>query len=149
MIKERIQAWARLFLNDQNQFGAEASGVFITNSRSVLEDLIDITSGAETVLSLDAVPMQKNITERVQKWQDGLMDTLARLVRNKEARVDEAFQNFPDVGTGERTVALHFYIIPGEKPRELFARFVNSGFSQSEANNVERGFENTLLGLIA
>jgi hypothetical protein len=149
MIKERIQTWARLFLNDQDQFGPEASGVFITNSRSVLEYLIDITTGAETVLSLEAMPVQKNITERVQKWQDGLMETLARLLKNKETRVDEAFQRFPDIRAGEKTVALNFYIIPGENPWELFTRCLNSGFSKSEGDKVERKFENTLLGLIS
>jgi hypothetical protein len=149
MTKERIQAWARLFLNDQSQFGAEASGVFITNSRSVLEYLIDISNGAETILSLDAVPVQKNKTERVQKWQDGLMETLVRLAKNKETDVDEAFQIFPDSWAGERTAALNIYAIPGETPRELFARCVDSGFSLPEANKFERKFENTILGLIS
>ena len=149
MTKERIQAWARLFLHDQSQLGAEASGVFITNSRSVLEYLIDVSTGAETILSLDAVPVQKNTTEHVQKWQDGLMETLVRLVKNKETVVDEAFQSFPDSWAGERTVALNIYVIPGETPRELFARCVNSGFSQPEEDKVEKKINNTLLGLIS
>ena len=149
MIKERIQAWARLFLHDQSQLGAEASGVFITNSRSVLEYLIDVSTGAETILSLDAVPVQKNTTEHVQKWQDGLMETLVRLVKNKETVVDEASQSFPDSWAGERTVALNIYVIPGETPRKLFARCVNSGFSLPEEDKVEKKIKNTLLGLIS
>ena len=149
MTKERIQAWARLFLHDQSQLGAEASGVFITNSRSVLEYLIDVSTGAETILSLDAVTVQKNTTEHVQKWQDGLMETLVRLVKNKETVVDEASQSFPDSWAGERTVALNIYVIPGETPRKLFARCVNSGFSLPEEDKVEKKIKNTLLGLIS
>jgi hypothetical protein len=149
MIKERMQAWARLFLNDQNQFGVEASGVFITNSRSVLEYLIDVTNVAEKVLSLDTLPVHTNTTERVQQWQGGLMETLAGLVKNKKTVIDEDYQTFPDSRAGERTVTLNIYIIPGENPRKVFTRCVNSGSSHLEEDKVESKFENTLLGLIS
>ncbi|TES94313.1 MAG: hypothetical protein E3J94_00655 [Desulfobacteraceae bacterium] len=143
MTKERIQAWASLMQHDK-----QASGLFITSSRSVFEHLIDVTPEAEKVLSFDAVPVLDNRVEEIEKWQEELMENLEMLTTIVWLAKTDSIINAPEIPGCEIKASLTLYIVPGKTPHEFFNRYVEHDVFNYKEKYQKVKLKNTLLGLI-
>jgi hypothetical protein len=143
MTTERINAWASLMLQDP-----QASGLFITTSRAVLGNLIDIMPEMEEVIRFDAIPMGVNEDEALSNWQDGLIETLEKLATENWPVSMDDIENPPEIPGSETNVALTIYIVPNKTLHECFADCVDADVFQAESVKTDTRFKNTLISLI-
>jgi hypothetical protein len=143
MTTERINAWISLMLQD-----SQASRLFITTSRAVMEHLIDIVPEMVEVIYFDAVPMGVDEDEALSSWQDGLMKTLEMLATENWPVSMDDIENPPEVPGKENKVSLTIYIVPNKTPHECFANCVKTDVFQTESAKTGTRFKNTLIGLI-
>lgn len=143
MTTERINAWVSIMLQD-----SQASGLFITTSRAVLEHLIDIVPEMEQVIRLDAIPIDVDEDETLSNWQDGLIETLEMLATGNWPAPMDDIANPPEIPGSEEKVSLTLYIVPNKTPYEYFADCVETDVFQAESAKTGIRFKNTLIGLI-
>ena len=143
MTRERINAWASIMLQDP-----QASGLFITTSRAVLEHLIEIVPEMEQVICLDAIPMSGYEDEALSNWQDVLMESLEMLATENWPVPMDDVKNPPEIPGSKTNVKLTIYMVPNKTTYECFANFVETHVFQSESAKTGSRFKNTLLGLI-
>jgi len=142
MTKERIMAWTRLMQHDQ-----QASGLFVTNSRAMLEYLIDIAPEIEKLICFDAIPVFENRVEEMERWQVGLVESLDMLATNPLPSSTDGIFDAPAAEGFNRKVALTLYIVPGETPHDFFVRCVGGDLFCAKDENKKAGIKNTLIGL--
>lgn len=143
MTTERINAWVSLMLQDP-----QASGLFITTSRAVLEHLIEIVSEMEKVIGLDAIPMGVDEDEALSNWQDDLMETLEMLATENWPVSMDNMSNPPEIPGSEKSVSLTLYIVPNKTPYECFSDCVGTDVFQGESAKTDTRFKNTIIGLV-
>jgi hypothetical protein len=143
MTTERINAWVSIMLQD-----SQASGLFITTSRAVLEHLIEIVPEMEQVIRLDAIPIDVDEDETLSNWQDGLVETLEMLATGNWSAPMDDIANPPEIPGSEEKVSLTLYIVPNKTPYEYFADCVETDVFQAESAKTGTRFKNTLIGLI-
>lgn len=142
MIPDRIIAWTHLLQSDQN-----ISGIFITNSRSAIERLLDKTPEAKIVLSIDSILMTNSRDETKKKWQESLMEQ-CELLLEKSLHVTENIKiKSPFAKENGEKVSLTFYIVPGESSYNFFTRNAWHKTPVKKINK-EVAFKNTLIGFI-
>ncbi|MEA3429031.1 MAG: hypothetical protein U9Q84_07480, partial [Thermodesulfobacteriota bacterium] len=140
MTAYRIKAWALLMQQDQQQ-----SGLFITNSSSVFDYLIDKASLAEIIVDFDSIPLQKNSAGKTDKRRDNFMKQLEIIARNPwPVSTDKLVKPFFAKNSTIK-VSLTLAIIPGKTPHEFFAGCCGYNYSESKEKSQ---FQNTLLGLV-
>jgi len=140
---ERLKAWTFL-----RQYDREASGLYITTSRSVFDELIDCAPEAEMVIDFDAVPVHANRKAEIAKWQDDLIEKLTILLTNPWPPSSDVMFEAPAAKGYNRTVAMKLYIAAGETPDQLFARCFVGGVLPAPDAKKEGIIKNTLIGLI-
>ena len=143
MTTERINAWVSIMLQD-----SQASGLFITTSRAVLEHLIEIVPEMEQVIRLDAILIDVDEDETLSNWQDGLVETLEMLATGNWPVPMDDIANPPEIPGSEEKVSLTLYIVPNKTPYEYFADCVETDVFQAESAKTGIRFKNTLIGLI-
>jgi hypothetical protein len=143
MIKERIEAWARLAQHD-----TERSGIFITTSRSAFEYLLDRSPGAEKVLDLNSIPLYENISEEMKIWQDSLIHHLGLVLENDDPASQASFVGPPLCEGCDTKVSLMLYRVPGKVQHEFFARCVENGLHKTGEKDERSVFKNTLIGFV-
>jgi hypothetical protein len=102
----------------------------------------------QMALNFDSIPVYRKRIEVVKKWQDRLLEHLAKLAQNpwpppKDADMESCIDKPCD-----RTVTLELYIVPGEEPLDFFSRFITKKPFQPHSEDTERRLKNTLVGLI-
>ncbi|MGD1999670.1 MAG: hypothetical protein PVJ00_03820 [Desulfobacterales bacterium] len=116
MLKERIGAWALLAVADAVQRGPDASGIFVTASRSVAEYLAESGPAAVKVFEAAGVPVDSSRSEILESWRGGLLECLIDLVHAEQA-VDAADKlTWPPVPTVDGPAGgatLRVYLFPG------------------------------------
>lgn len=143
MAAERLKAWTKLMQHDR-----ETSGLFITTSRSVLDELIDKTPEIEMVIDFDSIPMHASRDEKVEKWQDGLLTSLNTLQTSTWPVLTEGMFEAPAVNGFDENVAIKLYIVAGETPYDFFARCVGDNSLQAGLETERVRFKNTLIGIV-
>lgn len=143
MAVERLKAWAKLMQHDR-----ETSGLFITTSRSVLDELIDKTPEIEMVIDFDSIPMHASRDEKVEKWQDGLLASLNTLLTSAWPVSTDGMFEAPVVSGGDENVAIKLYIVAGETPYDFFVRCVGDNSPQAGLETERVRFKNTLIGIV-
>lgn len=140
MTADRIKAWALLMQHDQH-----GSGLFITDSKSAFEYLINKASQAEIMVGFDSMPLQKNSAGKADKRRDNFMKQLEIIARNPWPASTDKIIKPPFTKNSDTKVSLTLAIVPGETPHEFFA--CCCGYNQPESKEKSR-FQNTLLGLV-
>ena len=140
---ERLKAWTLLRQHDR-----DASGLYITTSRSVFDKLIDCAPEAEMVINFDAVPVYENREEEIARWQDDLIEKLNILVTNSWPPSSDVLFETPAAKGYNRTVAMKLYIAAGETPHQFFSRCVTGGSLPAQDDKKEGITKNTLIGMI-
>ena len=140
MTADRIKAWALLMQHDN-----QGSGLFITDSSSAFDYLIDKASRAEIIAGFDSIPLQKNSMEKADKWRDNFMKQLEIIARNPWPASTDKIVNPRFAKNSNTKVSLTLAIVPGKTPHEFFAGCC--GYNQPELKEKSQ-FQNTLLGLV-
>ena len=143
LIASRLEAWTRILLSDR-----EPSGLFVTHSTAVLEQLLDSTPTAEIILDLEAIPRLTATTAELASWQEKLMSYLSDVVENKwPAASGKKAEGF-DIPAAENTVSLKIYLVPDQNAPQFFCRSAGIQGPESDLTRLTAGGRNTLLGLV-
>jgi hypothetical protein len=140
MTADRIKAWALLMQHDN-----QGSGLFITDSSSAFDYLIDKASRTEIIAGFDSIPVQKNSVEKADKLRDNFMKQLEIIATNPWPTSTDKIVNPRFAKNSDTKVSLTLAIVPGKTPHEFFAGCC--GYNQPESKEKSR-FQNTLLGLV-
>jgi hypothetical protein len=122
MLKERIGAWALLAAVDAVQKGPDASGIFVTASRPVVEYLAESGPAAVKVFEAAGVPVSSGRSEILENWRRGLLERVIDLVHAEKAAEAADKLTWPPVPTIESPAggaALKVYLFPGQSPGTL------------------------------
>jgi hypothetical protein len=137
MLKERIGAWALLAAADAVQRGPEASGIFVTTSRSATEVIIESGPGAVKVFEAAGMHVSSGQSEILDNWRRGLLERLTDLLYTEPAAEAADNLTWPPVPTVEGPaggVTLRVHLFPGQLPGTLLqGSFSPSGEPGTEA----------------
>jgi len=142
MTPDRIIAWTHLLQYDQDM-----SNLFITNSRSAIEHLVEKTPEAKIVLSIDSIVLTNSRDKKTEKWQKSLIKQLELLLENSLPASENIKIKSPFDKDDGKKVSLTLYLIPGESPYEFFTRSAWYNTPVKKINK-EAGFNNTLIGFV-
>ena len=140
MTAKRIKAWSLLMQHNKHN-----SGLFVTDSRSAFEYLIDKASMSEIIADFDSICLPENNAENTDKWRNDFIEQLETAAKNpftssKPNLADPCFKENSNT-KADVTIA----IVPGETPYEFFAGCSEYNHLEVKANSQ---FQNTLLGLV-
>ena len=134
MMKQRINAWSRLFMHEQ-----ECAPLFITTSRQAIEYLMDKTGGFEKILTINADKLE------LGSFLDKI-DDMSCKVWKASTTISQCLQDIDSLVT-ETSNKLTFYIIPDKTPHEFFADCADIDISGIELSEEQKRVRNTILGL--
>jgi hypothetical protein len=142
MTPDRIIAWTHLL-----QYDRDMSNLFITNSRSTIEHLVEKTPEAKIVLSIDSIPLTNSRDKKTEKWQESLIKQLELLLENSLPASEDIKIKSPFDKDDGKKVSLTLYLVPGESPYKFFTSSAWHKTPVKEINK-EAGFNNTLIGFV-
>ena len=142
MTPDRIVAWTHLLQYDRNM-----SNLFITNSRSVVEHLVEKIPEAKIVLSIDSIPLTNSRDKKTEKWQESLIRQLELLLENSLPASEYIKIKSPFDKDDGKKVSLTLYLVPGGSPYKFFSRIAWHKTPVKEINK-EAGFNSTLIGFV-
>ncbi len=142
MTPDRIISWTHLLQYDQN-----ISNLFITNSRSVVEHLVEKTPDAKIVLSIDSIPLTKRRDKKTKNLQENLIKRLELLLENSLTASEDIKIKSPFDKDEGKKVSLTLYLVPGESPYKFFTRNAWHNGPVKEINK-DAEFNNTLIGFV-
>ena len=119
LTSERINAWAKLLFEDKI-----GSGVFVTSSRAVFENLLESSADAGNLISFSPVPVSKDGSGENEKFKKQLIKFFNHLA---EEEIKQSELDLPDMHVevhNEKKVSLSAYFVPGVNPMKYFSRFV-------------------------
>lgn len=141
MTKERIDAWVRIMLHDRQQ-----SGLFITNSRAVIEHLLDDAPEAQILQDIDYLAALENEIEKKENRHNRLLQHLQTLAADVSTAATKT-TTAPVIFTEKaRKKGFIFYIIPGLSPHQFFSRYMESTGRRSQDKKSTESVKNTLIG---
>ena len=151
MVQKRLAAWVQLLAADFEQSGPNVSGLFVTGSRSVLEQVIETAPQAEKLIRFDAVPFGENTKDSVGQWRQEFMQqlellTLADRKGQGDGRID--LPAIPAGKSGVGSVTLTLYLLPGQHPLEAFRRGIDPPLSLANGLQLSENIKNTLVGCV-
>lgn len=145
MTKERIDAWTRIMLQDRQQ-----SGLFITNSRAVMEHLLDDAPEAKILSDLnDMTASEKGIQKHENRKNRILhhLETIAADAASAAASAATKTAVAPSLFKEKaRKKTFTFYLIPGLSPHQFFSRYMVSAGGKSKSKRFKEPVKNTLIG---
>ena len=152
MLKERIGAWALLAVADAVQRGPEASGIFITASRSVVAYLTESGALAVKVLEAAGVPVDSGgRSEALESWRRGLLERLIDLAYAEQAVEAADKLTWPPVPTAEGPaggVTLRVYLFPGQSPGTLLRGSSGRSDEPDTEGDLDTRLKNTVVAWI-
>ena len=143
LISGRLEAWTRLLLSDR-----QPSGLFVTHSTAVFEQLLDRAPAAEKIFDFEAIPRAAATIAGLAPWQEELMSYLSDLVAKKWSAVCGEKTPGIQIPAADYTLSLKIYLVPDQNSLQFFGR--GAGIKNPESNRVRlrAGGRNTLLGLV-
>ena len=140
MTPDRIIAWTHML-----QYEQDMSNLFITNSRSAIEHLIDKTPEAKIVLSIDSIVLTDS--RRKKKWQNSLNEQLELIIGDSLPASEGIKIKSPFAKDTGKKVSLKLYLVPDESPYNFFTR---SAWHKTPAEEIKNNasFNNTLIGFV-
>jgi len=143
---DRLQAWTRLFLSDQDPQIKDLSFLFVTSSQSVFEYLLDVAPNSRRIFRLNALPGFPYISENAVRWRDSIEKCLREFAEN-DLTVSQGVDDFVTEGKDfAATGSITIYLVHGETPREFFMRCVTSDTIHYKPDNTGGKIKNTLIG---
>ncbi|MFH2045176.1 MAG: hypothetical protein ABIK92_08510 [Pseudomonadota bacterium] len=113
-IKERLEAWIYLLINDK-----EKPCFFITDSKDVIDLIIETNPDFEEVVDLQKIPVCI-VPDIMDNWQIMLAKQVEGLLSDKNFKVSKDINNIPAVNKTERNVSLKIFRISNKSWYEFF-----------------------------
>jgi hypothetical protein len=143
MALARLQAWALLFQKDP-----VGSGLFVTSSKSVFNQLMAKLPAAEKILQSAGLPAVEIKNRAFNSWRDSFLKHLNRLVETQWPASKDIGVDLPLKNDGGTNFKLTLYLVPGQIPRDFFAQYLEARHSPKKQPNQKVKFKNTLVGLV-
>jgi hypothetical protein len=143
MTLARLQAWALLFQKDP-----VGSGLFVTSSKSVFNQLMAKLPAFEKILQSAGLPAVEIKDKAFNSWQDSFLKHLTRLVETDWSASKDIGADLPLHSGGGTNVILTLYLVPGHTPWDFFAQHLEVRPSLKKRPNQKAKFKNTLVGFV-
>jgi hypothetical protein len=143
MALDRLQAWARLFLEDPVD-----SGLFVTSSQSVFNHLIERQPAAEKIIQSAELPAVPPEEDALITWRHGFLKQIEQLIETGGSKPAHGFTDIPRAETAGAKVALTLYRLPGRSSGDLFASILETQPSHKIKSQLSVKSKNTLLGFV-
>ena len=142
MTADRIKAWSLIM-----QYDHDISGLFITNSRTAFDYLVDKTPEAKIIYKFKSIPADKNSIGKAEKWRNSLIKQIETLAENTWQDSDEIIKE-PDVIECNEKVSMTFSLMPGETPHDFFSRCAGIKSHKHVEITEDIRLKNTLICLV-
>ena len=143
MALARLQSWALLFQNDPI-----GSGLFVTSSKSVFNQLMAKLPAFEKILQSARLPAVEIKDKAFNSWRDSFLKHLTRLVETHWSASPDISTDLPLNSAGGTNVMLTLYLVPGQIPWDFFAQYLEARELPKKLPNQKAKFKNTLIGLV-
>ena len=148
MLSQRIEAWSQLLLTDTVKAESEGSGLFVTSSRTAIEQVVESQSQVETLVQIDGIPVVESTESTEMTWQSSIVDILSSLAIG--GRADQIPQDldlqstFPKSKSTGKKASLSVYMVPGKQPIEVFDKYINRYAIWDDALQLSEKINNTI-----
>ncbi|MCK5419939.1 MAG: hypothetical protein KAI93_15555, partial [Desulfobacterales bacterium] len=143
MALARLQAWALLFQKDP-----VGSGLFVTSSKSVFNQLMARVPATEKIFQSAGLPADKNKDQAFNAWRDSFLKHLNGLSETHWSASKEIGVDLPLKNDGGTDFKLTLYLVPGQIPGDFFAQYLEARHPPKKQPNQKAKFKNTLVGLV-
>ncbi len=143
MALDRLQAWARLFLEKPVD-----SGLFVTSSQSVFNHLIESQPDAEQIIQSAGLPVAPEEDDAFITWREWFLKQIQKLIDTGRWQPEH---NLADISRAEKhgvNVTLTLYRLPGRSSGKLFSSIVEPQARHEIKSPVSLKSKNILLGLL-
>jgi len=144
MVRSRLQAWIRLFLED-----TVTSGIFVTSSQAVFDHLVENLAAVEKIFQSEGQPVLAALNDAARPWRDPFLKQMKRLIETQWSAVEGAFAEVPPLKGEHSKVTLTLYLVPDQNPTDLFVQVLEGQDVNPIKPNQRAELKNTLIGLIA
>jgi len=128
-IKERIEAWMYLMLNDM-----EPPGFFITDCRDAFDFVIEKAGDIKEIIELASVPVCAQ-ADIMDNWRGLFIEQLEGLIKDDNFAVDEKIHNLPAAKESERKISLKIFKITNKSRSDFINRILEYEFQDVMINN--------------
>jgi hypothetical protein len=143
MALARLQSWALLFQNDP-----VGSGLFVTSSKSVFNQLTEKLPAFEKILQSAGLPAAEIKDKAFNTWRDSFLKHLTRLGETDWAASQNIGADLPLNSGGGKNVRLTLYLVPGKIPGDFFSQYLETRQLPKKQPDQKAKFKNTLVGLV-
>jgi hypothetical protein len=143
MALDRLRAWLRLFMIDPVD-----SGLLVTSSPAVFDHLIEKLAAAQKVTQSLGLPVMGAKDDAAISWRDSFLKQIKELIENRGGAVAHAFSDMILPDDQRSNVRLTLYLVPGQGPKDIFARVLEDQNIDTLKPNQSAETSNTLIGLI-
>ena len=137
MMGERLKAWWLLVSGVTKQTGGYLPAVFVTTNRSAIGYLMDPTTEAQKIITLEGIPAVVRKEGENTSWKHELLDRLHMLTRpetNLEMISGMDWHPAFKLDSTTTQLKLTIYLIPGQSPSTFF----NSTICQADLSDNEQ-----------
>jgi hypothetical protein len=151
MMAERLMAWWLLVSGITKQTGGYLPAVFVTANRPAIDNLVDLTTEAQKIITLEGIPAAIRKEGENTSWHRELLDRL-RTITIAEPHVDMFggmdWPAAPQIDHRTAQLNLTIYLITGQSPSAFFnSTICQTDFSDNEQELSPRA-QSTVLALI-
>jgi hypothetical protein len=143
MLQDRLQAWARLFLEKPIE-----SGFLVTSSAVVFDSLVGTLVPNEKLFEFKELPTLVSNDEQLMAWRETVYFQIKNGIETEGPFSEEAFARMPPLPKDAAHFNLTLYRMPGCTPSQLFKRFFKLSNDDENSDHQTPDVQNTLLGLI-
>ena len=143
MALARLQSWALLFQNDP-----VGSGLFVTSSKSVFNQLTAKLPAFEKILQSAGLPAVEIKDRTFNAWRDSFLKHLNRLAETHWSESNDTGIDLSFDSLGGTNVRFTLYLVPGQIPWDFFAQYLEARQLPEKQPDQKAKFKNTLVGLV-
>jgi hypothetical protein len=143
MPQDRLQAWARLFLEKPID-----SGFLVTSSATIFDFLVGTLVTNEKLFEFKGLPTLASNDDQLTAWRETFYLQIKNGIETEGSFSEDAFARMPPLPKDAAHFNLTLYRMPGCTPTQLLKRFLNSSNDDENSINQTPDIKNTLLGLV-
>ena len=139
----RLQAWARLFMEDPVD-----TGLFVTSSPSVFNHLIESQPDAQKIMQSAKLPSVPPEDDAFITRRDGFLKQIQKLIKTDRWEPGQGPADTPRPEPTGIDTALTLYRLPGRSSGDLFASILETPARHEIKSHLSERSKHILLGLI-
>ena len=143
MALDRLQAWARLFMEDPID-----EGFFVTSSQSAFNHLVESHPAAEKIIQSTQLPAMPLEDDDSIAWRNRFLKHIRQLTENADLQFEQDLTDIPRVAARGNHIAITLYRISGRRLKDLLASVLGIQAIHKSNSHPSVKAKNTLLGFI-